>query len=368
MGLFLQHYDPRLSPKDLFDAHVEFGQLFPEVPRPPLKRGPKIRLGYVSGDFCMSAVAHFLLPLIEHHDRDKFEIFLYSRDTQPDAVTEGFRQLGTWRDLVKDHKINLAAIRADEIDILIDCNGVTYGGSPELFALRPAPIAVTFLGYPGTTGLRQIDYRLTDSVSEPEGSLAVERLVRLPNGVHTYQPLVDVPPPAPRTGPIVFGNLGNPRKINPEMRDLWMRILNAVPGATLTIKFHYNLTLAEYLRSYGQIDIALDTSPYNGTTTICDALWMGTPVVTLLGDRCCARAGASLLTRLGMANFIAQAPEDYVRIAIKLAQHREVLAALRDSLRTRFLASPLGNPEMVVRDIERFYIDAVTTETARPQP
>lgn len=286
--------------------------------------------------------------------------------TKPDPATEAFRRLGHWRELGEDDEANLAAIRADEIDILIDCNGYTHGGSLPLFARRPAPIAVTFLGYPDTTGLRQIDYRLTDDVSDPEGSLAVGRLVRLPNGIHTYSPLIDVAAPVPRAGPIVFGNLGNPRKINPEMRDLWMPILNAVPGATLTMKFHYNLTLAEYFRAYENIDIALDTSPYNGTTTICDALWMGVPVVTLLGDRCCARAGASLLTRLGLSDLIAHTADDYMRIAVELARDRDRLAALRTGLRNRFLASPLGNPRIVVRDIERFYVDAVAREAARP--
>lgn len=126
------------------------------------------------------------------------------------------------------------------------------------------------------------------------------------------------------------------------------------------------MTLAEYFRAYENIDVALDTSPYNGTTTICDALWMGVPVVTLLGDGCCARAGASLLTRLGLSDLIAHTADDYKRIAVELARDRDRLAALRTGLRSRFLASPLGNPGFVVRDIERFYVDAVAREAARP--
>jgi len=357
--LYGLHFDTALSPQQLFQAHVAYGRQFPAAPRPPRKANPKIRVGYVSGDFYSHAAAYFLLPLLDAHDRDKFEIFLYSKTKKIDAVTARFKQRGHWRELSANDGEAFQMIQADAIDILVDCSGHTPGNSLSLFALRPAPVSVTFLGYPNTTGLSQIDYRLTDKIIEPEGALATEQLVRLPHGIHTYRPLNDTDEPKPRSGPIVFANLGRAKKVTPQAVALWNRILDAVPGAELVLNVERALTLPEYFKIFDKIDIVLDTFPYNGTTTICDALYMGVPVVTLQGDRTCARVGASLLTHIGLSEFIATNEDDYVRIAAEAARDRVRLNALRTGLRARFLASPLGNPRFVVGDLEAFYSEAL---------
>jgi protein O-GlcNAc transferase len=357
--LFALQHDPNLTPAEIFEAHVTFGNHFPDVPRPPLQPGNrKIRVGYVSSDFCGHAVACFLLPILETHNRLKFEIFLYSKTRQPDLITEWFKLQGKWREIGEDDAA-FQAIRADGIDILVDCAGHTTGKSLSLFARRPAPIAVTYLGYPDTTGLRQIDYRITDEISDPEGSLAVERLIRLLNGCHTYRSIIETEEPQIREGPIVFGYLGRLAKVTPAVRALWQRILQAVPGSTLVLNEKRDMTPKGYFATYNKIDISLDPFPYNGTTTICDSLWMGVPAVTLRGQRSAARVGASLLTRIGLQDYIAADEAGYFRIAVGLAADRACLAHLRTTLRDRFLACPLGDSIPVTRDLERFYADAV---------
>lgn len=357
-------YDLGVSAERVFAWHVAWGKQYPDVPRPPLRPGAKIRIGYVSSDFRLHAVAYFLLPILETHDREKFEIFLYSRTAKPDEVTERFKRQGAWREIADDETA-LRLIRADAIDILVDCNGHTTGKSLALFARRPAPIAVTFLGYPDTTGLRQIDYRLTDAIADPEGSLAVERLIRLPRGVHTYRCLVETPEPVVRDGPIVFGYLGRTKKVNETVSQVWQKILHAVPGARLVLNQENNLPLDAYYAAYNQIDIALDPFPYNGTTTICDGLWMGVPAITYYGDRSASRIGASLLSRVGLQDLAAPSLAAYADAAARLAADRPRLAQLRRSLRDRFRASPLGNPVPVTRDIEGFFAEAVAEQLRR---
>jgi predicted O-linked N-acetylglucosamine transferase (SPINDLY family) len=278
-------------------------------------------------------------------------------------VTERFKQQGKWREIGDDEDA-LRLIRSDSIDILVDLNGHTTGKSLSLFACRPAPIGVTYLGYPGTTGLRQIDYRLTDAVADPEGSLAVERLIRLPHGQHTYRCLYETPEPTERDGPIVFGYFGRAKKVNPTVSDTWLKILEAVPGSKLLLNQESNLTTEAYYAGYNRIDIALDPFPYNGTTTICDGLWMGVPAIALYGDRSSSRVSASLLTSIGLPDLIASNQQDYVEKAVRLAADRPRLAQLRRTLRQRFLESPLGNPAIVTRDIETFYAEAVAKEVS----
>ena len=354
-------YDAGITPRQVYKWHAEWGKNFPDVPRPQLRPGPKIRVGYVSSDFRAHAVANFLLPILENHDREKHEIFLYSNTANPDEVTAYFKQLGNWREIgaIEDA---IQVIQSDGIDILVDCNGHTIGNNLKLFARRPAPIAMTFLGYSCTTGLRQIDYRLTDAIADPEDSLAVETLARLPHGVHTYRCLIKAPAPVERDGPIVFGYFGRIKKVNPVVSELWRRILDAVPGSRLLLNEGNKLTLEDYYRAYNEVDIALDPFPYNGTTTICDGLWMGVPAVVLYGDRSSARMGASLMTRIGLPDLIAPSPAAYAEIAVRLAGDRQRLSELRRTLRQRFLNCPLGSPTVVTRDIETFFAQAIARE------
>lgn len=397
MELLGLHFDPQFSTSDLHSMHRQFGEQFPAVPAPPLQaRGGKLRIGYVSGDFYAHACANFLLPIIKTHDRSAFEVFLYSNKiAADDIVTEQFRRLGAWRQI---HGVDDAAVCAqiaeDKIDILVDCSGHSGGKRMGIFAKRPAPISATFLGYPNTTGLTQIDYRLTDDVSDPmiEGNIyATEQLIRLPNGVHTYAPHADVDlaysptPPFLRKGHVTFGSFNRREKVNDEVLAVWTEILKAVPGSRLLLKgdtwrgspiftLEYGRVaimpktpmLWHHYAAYAEIDIALDTFPYNGTTTTCDALWMGVPVVTFKGDRHAARMTASLLSRMQLDDLIAEDMAGYVAKAVALATDKSRLAELRRTIRPRFMQSPLGRPEIVTRDLEAFYQKTVRERTSLP--
>ncbi|MBL8630033.1 MAG: hypothetical protein JNM81_10420 [Rhodospirillaceae bacterium] len=387
--LFL-HYDPEVTPQQLIDEHRAFGAEFPDVPRPPRRPSAdgKIRVGYVSPDFRAHACACFLDPLITAHDRTLFEIYCYSSkaETVGDHVAEHFKSIAQWRSIAGlDDDTVRAMIAADGIDVLVDCAGHTAGKRITLFAQRPAPMSVTYLGYPDTTGLRQIDYRITDAVADPrdEGNnFAVEELVRLPRGFLTYDPLAETPLPSPppylRNGYITFGCFNNRSKVNDDMLALWGRILREVPNSRLLLKDKrwtgrpflgvspervqlaaFAPTQSQHFAAYGAVDIALDAFPYNGTTTTCDALWMGVPVVALRGKHHAARVSASLLTCVGRQDLIAETPDEYVAKAVSLAQDTQALAQHRAEARQAFLASPLGNANMLARDMEAFFIQAL---------
>ena len=391
--LLYLHYDPDISPEQLFREHQQYGAQFPPVKAPHWPSAAKIRIGYVSGDFKSHACACFLLPLLEAHDRSQFDVFCYATKTHgADHITERFKALSTWRSIdgVSDHDAH-SMIAADRIDVLVDCSGHSSGKRLSLFAMRPAPVAATFLGYPDTTGLSQIDYRLTDAVADPveEGNVfATEHLIRFRNGVHTYRPLIATgldasSPPVLKNGFITFCSFNKRAKVNDKVLSVWADILRAVPGSRLLVKGggwqgrpymgdlqdRVDITAmtesyVDHLALYNAADIALDTFPYSGTTTTCDALWMGVPVVTWRGRHHAARASASLLTRIGLTDLIAESAEDYVAKAMSLAQDTSRLVELRARQRARFLSSPLGNAVLVVRDLENFYVHAVVRAAA----
>jgi protein O-GlcNAc transferase len=281
-------------------------------------------------------------------------------------------------------------IRHDGIDILVDLVGHTAMNRLLVFARRPAPIQVTWLGYPNTTGLTAIDYRLVDAVTDPEGeadALASETLVRLPGGFLCYGGHGGAPAPGPApclaTGTVTFGSFNSPPKLSAATLDAWAQVLARLPESRLLLKGKpfadaatralYLGRLAErgvapervelaawlpdqaHLALYDRIDIALDPFPYNGTTTTCQALWMGVPVVALRGDRHASRVGASLLTQIGLTDLIADSVEAYVETAIALAGDPARLADLRHSLRPRMAASPLCDATGFARKIEQAY-------------
>lgn len=349
-----------------------------------------MKIGYVSGDFRRHSVANFLLPVLENHDRSRFETYCYSNNPWDDEVTDRLKTAsGQWRRISGLEDPEAAEqIARDGIDLLIDLSGHTAHNRLTLFARRPAPLQATWLGYPGSTGVEAIDYRLVDGVTDPSGDADYcEKLVRLQPGFLCYAPLDPAPAPAMRpTGqPIRFGSFNNPAKLSRATLDLWGRLLKTVGEAELVLKgkpfadpetrrillerfaergiAEERIVLLEHIAdpvghmaAYGEIDIALDPFPYNGTTTTCEALWMGVPVIALLGDRHSGRVGASLLTRVGLEDLIAADASDYVRRAAGLAADGNRLAELRRTLRDRMAASPLCDGPGFTRRLEAAYL------------
>jgi predicted O-linked N-acetylglucosamine transferase (SPINDLY family) len=353
----------------------------------------RLRIGYVSADFREHSVSWFLLPLIREHDHGAFEIFCYSDVLHCDAVTDRLRAcVDGWQNIVRwtDERV-AEKVREDKIDILVDLAGHTAGNRLRVFALKPAPVQVSYLGYSGTTGLPEMDYRLTDSLADPPGkteSFHTEKLVRLPVCNWCFGEPDEAPPvgplPAESNGSICFGTFNNFGKASPAIMDLWAAILIAAPLSRLIIKsrglgeqsirerIHQNFAsrgvpadrleirghepnVVSHLNTYNRMDIALDTFPYHGTTTTCEALWMGVPVVTLAGSTHISRVGVSLLSSVGLPELIAQSAEEYLSIATGLAKDLPRLAELRRTLRQRMRASPLMDGRRFARDIEAAY-------------
>jgi predicted O-linked N-acetylglucosamine transferase (SPINDLY family) len=350
----------------------------------------RLRIGYVSADFHQHPVRHFLQPLLEHHDRANFEIYCYCNSRRADNVTAHFKHsCNVWRDIVDLPDEEVAAqVRSDAIDVLVDLSGHTGGNRLCVFARRPAPVQTTYLGYANTTGMTAIDYRLTDALADPPGmtdALNVEKLWRLPGCAWCYHPSEDAPEIQPRgNGPITFGCFNAYAKINARMVDLWAQLLKRAPGSRLLLKStgagqassRRRLTdqfaqcgissdriemrgqiagSRAHLELYGQVDVALDTYPYHGTTTTCESLWMGVPVVSLSGRTHISRVGVSLLTYAGLPELIAQTPEEYVRLAAALAGDLPRLAELRRTLRPRMQASALLDAPRFALDVEAAY-------------
>jgi predicted O-linked N-acetylglucosamine transferase (SPINDLY family) len=390
------NYDDSQTSDRLFAAHREWDDRYgAPAPRPrgyanDRAPGRRLKVGYVSPDFRAHSVAYFLTPLLENHSKQAVEVFCYAGVIRPDAVTAQLRGLADhWLSTVAMPDDALAErISADGIDILVDLAGHTAHNRLQVFARKPAPVQATWLGYPNTTGLSAIDYRPVDEVTDPRGTtdaFASETLLRLSGGMLCYGGSKDAPaaapPPCQKSGVITFGSFNNPSKLSAVTLDVWGRLLTRLPDARLLLKGKpfadvgardYLLArlaergvaaqrvrlvawlpdTASHLALYEQIDIALDPFPYNGTTTTCEALWMGVPVVTLRGERHAARVGASLLGQAGLSELIASSAGDYVAIASALAADPERLAGLRSSLRRRVMASPLCDGSGFARQME----------------
>lgn len=361
------------------------------IPSPTLRENQPLRLGFVSPDFSGHPVGHFFLHLLWHFDNSGFQIFCYSNAPSEDALTGKIREAcHGWRVIlgIDDHKA-LETIRADKIHILIDLAGHTAGNRLPLFSLRPAPIQMTWLGYPGSTGAPGIDYRIADSITEPmdEACDSSERVIRLPGGYHCFpvpENAPDIqPPPALRNGHVTFGSFNNVAKISPASIALWREVLSSIPGSRLILKGKafidrptvkrfqeqfgdvservefrpWSPSVESHLHVYNEIDIALDTVPYNGTMTTCEALWMGVPVITMRGERFAARVGASLLTQAGLENLIAKNETVYVETASKLAKSTFLLKKIRNNSRSTLNKSAL----MDVKKFSSTFINALKT-------
>ena len=357
-----------------------------------------LKIGYVSPYFRLHPAAWFLLPLLANHNRSKVQIFCYSGVREADEITRRFTALDVaWRETGRLTDAELAAqIRADEIDILIDTALHMQGSRLLTFARKPAPVQVTWLGYPGTTGLSAIDYRLTDPYLDPPGQsddVYSERSVRLPRTFWCYTPLFETPDvsslPAATDDHITFGCFNNFHKATPEALSLWAKALGAIPRSRLLmlcppgrhreavqqvferagvapnrIGFTPRLPHQDYLRLYARVDLCLDTVPYPGHTTSLDSLWMGVPVVTLAGQTTAGRGGVSLLSNIGLTNLIARTPDEFVNIVASLATDIVALADLREKLRDRLLASPLMNAKAFATDLEDAFADMWRTYCA----
>jgi predicted O-linked N-acetylglucosamine transferase (SPINDLY family) len=354
----------------------------------------RLRIAYMSPDFHLHATAFFLEPLLAAHDPAAVEVFCYSSTEQRDAMTERLRGLahGFCDILGMSTRDAAARIAEDQIDILVDCAGHTNNHRLGVLAMKPAPVQVTWLGYPHGTGLSTVDYRFTDEIADPPGmteSHYLEELVRLPEGTFCYRAPDTAPEPSP--GPMergegpVFGCFNNPHKIGPEVIRLWAETVNAVPGARLRlqarpfldaaaadrfrerfaaaglspdrIEIQGRRTFAEGFGLYATIDVALDPFPYHGTTSTCEALWMGVPVVTLPGRTCVSRVGPSLLARVGLDDLVARDEAHYRDIAVGLAGDPARLAELRRTLRGRMAQSPLSDGLRFARQLESAYRD-----------
>ncbi|HTW93383.1 MAG TPA: tetratricopeptide repeat protein, partial [Tepidisphaeraceae bacterium] len=390
------HFLDEIDPRTAFEAHVAWAKRHAESLKqsaPPRDDDPSgvrpLKIGYVSADFRHHSVAFFLLPILENRDRAHFHVTCYSTHSRQDHVTDRLRKSAdAWRDMFGIGDEDAAQrVRDDRIDILVDLAGHTAHNRLLMFARKPAPVQVTFLGYPSTTGMTAIDWRITDDIADPAGaeSLHTERLFRLPRTAWCFFPLSGSPPIADRPqNEVVFGSFNNLAKITEPTLRLWGQILSQCPNSRLLIKNRASGSAAvcdrlrqalqshgaaarqieflapkessaKHLECYNQVDIALDTFPYHGTTTTCESLWMGVPVVTRAGTAHVSRVGVSLLGSIGLNELIAGDEENYVRIAVELSRDRDRLQTLRSSLRQRMRQSPLMDAPEYARQIEAAY-------------
>ncbi len=359
----------------------------------PAEPERRLRVGYVSADLREHAVSQFALPMFEHHDAARYEIYCYSNVAKTDAVTRRCESLvAAWRDIVPlDDAAAANMIRADGVDILVDLSGHTSGNRLGVFARKPAPLQITYLGYPATTGLAQMDYRLTDAVADPPGlseDRYREQLLRLPGSLWCFAPPPQMPEVAPlparHKGTVTFGSLNSMLKLTPPLVALWSKLLHALPASRLLLVtvppgearariarefaangvdasrlgFHGFVSWEEFWRLHAEVDVALDSFPCNGGTTTCETLWLGVPVVSLVGSVFLSRAGLSILNAAGLRELAAESEEEYLRIASGLVQDLPRLAALRASMRERLRASLLFDAARHTREIEDCYRQA----------
>jgi protein O-GlcNAc transferase len=406
------NYDPNAEPDAVFAEHSRWGRTIEVQHRAERDnyvrhhasrdRGdPKrrLRIGYVSPDLRHHALSRYLEPVLANHDPDQVEVFCYAEVAFPDSVTHRLQNLAhhwCWTGRLTDAQV-AARICADRIDILVDLAGHTKDNRLAVFARKPAPVQATWLGYLNTTGLTAMDYRLTDEILDPTGepNRDTEELVRLAHGMCCFAPPADAPRVSPlpslRSGHLTFGSLQSLVKLNGRLFDLWSQVLKSLPTSRLLL-FRDSLTgaaqehirrqftdrgigpeqldlrqgtnLPGYLRVYDEIDLGLDTFPCTGGVSTCESLWMGVPVITLCGIRPASRNSAALLIRAGLADWVAQTPEDYVALAVRTAGNLDQLSHLRAQLRDR-VKTPLCNAQQFTQVLEEAYRDMWRRRTAQ---
>lgn len=393
--IYTMHYHPDYSPDEIqfeLDRYrrVIADPLKPEIKPLAIDKNPdrQIRVGYISSDFRQHALGLNLIPLFTRHDKSAFEVFVYAHVEKPDFYTFRFRQLTDhWRDIRNKSDYGLAQmVRDDKIDILIDLHQHMASNRLPVYAMQPAPVQIAFAGYPGSTGLHTIGYRITDPYLEPEDEPpypSSEKILRMPHSFWCYHAAAEVASnelPAKKNGFITFGNMNNFCKLNAGTYDLWIEIMKAVKDSRLVlltpegssrdrvrdyfsrrqinparIDFVNRAGTTEYYRHYHKIDISLDSFPCNGHTTSMDSWFMGVPVTSIFGRTLFGRATWSQACNLNLRELIGRTPQEFVKITIELASDAERLAGLRSTLRDRMKASPLMNEAEFAGGIEAAY-------------
>jgi predicted O-linked N-acetylglucosamine transferase (SPINDLY family) len=390
-------YQVTFSPQEIFEEHRKWGVRLAagikSLPRRHVRDGHpqgKIRIGYVSPDLCQHPVSFFAAPMMCGHDRGRFEVYAYADVHKADAVTARFRSaVDVWHDITEMKNPEVGELmQKDEIDILVDLCGHTAHNRLEVLAARPAPIIASYLGYPATTGMPGVDFRITDAIADPVGQTDAwhtEKLVRLDRCAWCFEPPANTPPvgplPADKNAFITFGCFNNLAKLNAPLYDAWVKILGQVPDSRLFLKAKtlidpgvcqevrdyftargipldrlrvsgFEASPTCHFDRYNEVDIALDSYPYHGTTTTCEALWMGVPVVTRAGGAHLSRVGASLLHAVGHPELAAASEEEYIRLAVELARDPARLRSLRAGLRGQMQSSPLLDQAGFIRALE----------------
>lgn len=384
------HYPHGVSPEEIWEWHQKFG----EIMRPRVRelrwdglRDPDrpLRIGWLTHDFYRHSVTFFLRPILEHLPADEFEHTVYHYPLKTDTTTEELKKkVKRYRLLDRVHVVDLAQmIQNDQIDVLVDLMGHTRLGSFSLFPLRPAPVSISMIGYPDTTGVPGVDYRLVDSITDPPGSerFASETLVRMPECFLCFAPPPDVPEPQQyRTGPMTFGSFNAIFKLNRVVLNTWASILASAPDSRMLIKARglevdpirdrfwavfrdhgvspdrvelrgFEADATDHLRLYDEVDLVLDSFPYNGTTTTCEALMMGVPVLATRGAHHASRVSASLLSATGLGEFVCASEDEYQARAVEYARNPASIRQLRSSLPSQFRQCPVCDGPTYARSL-----------------
>ncbi len=398
--LFAMQYEPTLSNEEVLDEHLAYGKITREKIGPPhsafanaAPKGRRLKIGYISSDFKEHVVMRFVEQVFAGHDRSRFEVVLISTSHKEDKNTGRIRgHADHWIDIseVEDQRA-AAIVREHQLDIVVDLAGHSGVSRLPLLARRLAPVQIIWCGYSGTSGIEAMDYIIVDDVLAPPGEKTYfsEAPLRMPASYVCFTPpkALEVGPlPFERNGFITFGCMNNPSKINKYVVGWWAEILKAVPDSKLLMRYalfvdplvreriakmfraydvddrRYQMLegKAEFMSVYQDVDIALDTFPYNGTTTTCEALWMGVPVIALRGDRFVSRVGASLLTYTGLKDLITESPQQYIELAVQLAHNPTQVGELRQQLRGHLPSTPVFNPKAFVKGLEARYLEIFT--------
>lgn len=396
-ALWPLNFIPEADAKRILDEHRRFGEAMEQALEPasalPRRERQRLKVGYVSADFRGHPVSCFIEPLLRHHDRNRFDVHCFYNYPSRDVITERLSGLVEhWHDIAEMSDEEVARrIRDNGIDILVDLGGHTLHNRLGVFARRPAPLQFTWLGYLCTTGLRAMDYRLCDAHTDPPGQAEawqVETPMRLPDSQWCYLPQVELPPPSPlprlANGHWTFGSFNQESKLNASALGAWAGILRTMPGSRLRvlgvtcdlveemirgvfaghgvdasrIDIVGRLPIDAYFSAYSYVDVALDTFPYNGATTTCDALLMGVPVAAVAGSRAIARGGVSLLTTMRLSDWIAASPDSLADMISAQLREPDRLAELRRELPARMRASALMDGAKFAKNLEGIFEQA----------
>ncbi len=393
--LYLLSYNVVCSPEQILEEHRNWGRINEEKQRADIfshakstNPDKKLKIGYVSSDFRKHALSFFFEPILKNHDKSYVEIYCYANVHEPDDTTERLKTMvDEWCSTLEMSDKEVAQkIHGDKIDILIDLAGHTAKNRLRIFSYNPAPIQITYLGYCNTSGLKSMDYWITDTVLHPEDTveLAVENIIRMERCWTCYQPAVDTPDVKPETLAnkiITFGSFNNVSKLSNMVIECWSQLLKEVENSRLILKarqladpfiqekisaqFAQNGIKSEqlillpstpsHMADYNKVDIALDTFPRTGGVTTADALWMGVPVITLAGQRYIERQGASILKAIGLDELITLTHEEYMTRVITLAKDHTQRKELKTSLRERMANSRLCDGRDMAQALENTY-------------